>query len=150
PQVLILPVLDNRAIVMVRVYRPLIADNTLELPAGGANENELPVEAAAREFREETGIFIDDINRFEMLPPLIHMPRSPILPYVFQIHLTQQEYDQRKDHDHEILGVEFFSYDEILQKIERGEIYVGLQIAIMARFLLQHQIIKPLTVQDTI
>jgi len=150
PQVLILPILDNKAIVMVRVYRPVIADNTLELPAGGANENELPVETAVREFHEETGILVSDLNRFQMLPPLIHMPRSPVLPYIFQIHLAQQEYDLRKGHDHEISDVEYFSYNEIFHKIERGEIYIGLQIAILVRFLLQHQIIKPPDVQDTI
>src|SRR3990172_493227 len=82
PQVLILPIVDNKAIVMVRVDRPVIADITLELPAGGAKDNESPVEAAAREMVEETGIVVTDLNRFNMLPPLIHMPRSPILPYI--------------------------------------------------------------------
>ncbi|OFZ54378.1 MAG: hypothetical protein A2328_02670 [Bdellovibrionales bacterium RIFOXYB2_FULL_36_6] len=77
-----------------------------------------------------------------MLPPLIHMPRSPVLPYIFQIHLTQQEFDLRGDHDHEIAGVECFSFNEILQKIERGEIYIGFQIAIIARYFIHSQIIK--------
>jgi ADP-ribose pyrophosphatase len=142
PQVLILPIIDNRAIVMVRVCRPVIADNTLELPAGGTNGGELPGEAAARELCEETGILVSDLNRFQMLPPLVHMARSPILPYIFQIHLTQQEYDFKKDHDHEISGVECLSYKEILQKIERGEIYIGFQIAIIVRYFIYNQIIK--------
>ena len=138
PQVLILPVVDNKAIVMVRVYRPVIADITLELPAGGAKDNESPVEAAARELAEETGIVISDINRFEMLPPLIHMPRSPILPYIFQIDVTQQEYNLRKEHDNDVTGVECFSFDELLKKIANGEIYIGFHIAIIARFLIQN------------
>jgi 8-oxo-dGTP pyrophosphatase MutT (NUDIX family) len=143
PQVQILPIVENRAIVMVRVYRPVVADNTLELPAGGIhNQDEPPAKAAAREFREETGILISDQNRFEMLPPLIHMTRSPLLPYVFQIQLTQHEYDSRKNHDHEISDVECFSYKEILQKIGRGEIYVGLQIAVIMRHFIYNQIIK--------
>jgi 8-oxo-dGTP pyrophosphatase MutT (NUDIX family) len=142
PQVLILPILDNRAIVMVRVYRPVIADNTLELPAGGTNGDELPVEAAVREFREETGILVSDLNRFQMLPPLVHLARSPILPYIFQIHLAQHEYDLRKDHDHEISDVACFSYKEVLQKIERGELYMGLQIAVIMRYFICNQIIK--------
>jgi ADP-ribose pyrophosphatase len=150
PQVLILPIVENKSIVMVRAYRPVIADNTLELPAGGANKDELPVEAVARELLEETGILVSDLNRFQMLPPIIHMPRSPVLPYVFQVHLSQREYDLKKDHDHEISGVENFSFNEIFQKIERGEIYIGLQIAIILRFFLQHQIIKPPEVQDII
>lgn len=142
PQVLILPIVDNNAIVMVRVDRPVVADITLELPAGGAKDSESPVEAAARELAEETGILVSDLNRFNILPPLIHMPRSPILPYIFQVHLAQQEYDLRKDHDHEITGVECFSFNEILQKIERGEIYIGLQIAILLRYFIHNQIVK--------
>ena len=142
PQVQILPIVENRAIVMVRVFRPVVADSTLELPAGGIqSQNELPIEAAAREFREETGILITDPNRFEMLPPLIHMTRSPLLPYVFQVRLTQQEYDSRKDHDHEISDVVYFSFKEILEKIKSGEIYVGLQISVIMRYFICNQII---------
>lgn len=58
PQVLILPIVDNNAIVMVMVDRPVVADITLEIPDGGAKDNESPVEAAARELAEETGISI--------------------------------------------------------------------------------------------
>ena len=36
PQVIILPVVDNDSIVMVKVKRPVINDETLELPAGSA------------------------------------------------------------------------------------------------------------------
>jgi ADP-ribose pyrophosphatase len=142
PQVQILPIVENRAIVMVRVFRPVVADSTLELPAGGIqNKNELPAEAAAREFREETGILVTDSNRFEMLPPLMHMTRSPLLPYVFQVRLTLQEYNLRKDHDDEISDVVCFSYKEILEKIKCGEIYVGLQIAVIMRYFICNQII---------
>ncbi len=142
PQVQILPIVENKSIVMVRVNRPVIADSTLELPAGGTNGDELPVSAAVRELHEETGILISDLNRFQMLPPLVHMARSPILPYIFQVHLAQQEYDIRMDHDHEILGIECFSYKEVLQNIERGEICIGPQIAIIMRYFLCNQIIK--------
>ncbi|MCX6702830.1 MAG: NUDIX hydrolase [Candidatus Wolfebacteria bacterium] len=142
PQVIILPILDNRAIVMVRVYRPVIADNTLELPAGGASRNELLVSAAVREFREETGILISDLKRFQMLSPLVNMARSPTLPCIFQVHLVQQEYDLRMDHDHEVSSVECFSYKKVLQKIEQGEIYMGLQIAVIMRYFISNQIIK--------
>jgi len=142
-QVQILPIVENKSIVMVRVYRPVIADNTLELPAGGiSNQDELPVAAAAREFREETGISISDLKRFQKLPPLIHTTRSPVLPYVFQIHINKKEYDLRKDHDHEISSVECFSYKDILKKIEQGEICIGPQIAVIARYFICNKIIK--------
>ena len=142
PQVLVLPIVDEKAIVMVRVYRPVIADNTLELPAGGINGKETPVAAAARELREETGISLVNLDRFQMLPPLVHMVRSPTLPYIFQVNLSQREYDLRGEHDHEIADVESFSFKEVLKKIEQGELYVGLQIAVIMRCFICNRIIK--------
>ena len=56
---------------MVRVRRPVIADNTLELPAGGVRMDESPIEAACRELSEETGIEISDLNRFDAQAPMV-------------------------------------------------------------------------------
>jgi len=140
PQVMILPIVDNKSVVMIRVYRPIIDDITLEIPAGGTQENETPIEAAIREFKEETGITITDKNRFEMLPPLVHMPRSPRLPYYFQVHLSEDEFNNRTAHDGEIDSVECFEFTEVLRKIIRGEIFIGLQIAVITRYLLQSSI----------
>lgn len=140
-QVIILPIVENKSIVMVHVYRPVLADNTLELPAGGAhNQDELPAEAAAREFREETGILVSDLSRFQMLHPLIHIIRNPLLPYIFQIQLTQQEYDTRQDHDDEISSVGCFEFKEVLAKILNGEIFIGLQVAIITRYLMKNAV----------
>jgi ADP-ribose pyrophosphatase len=140
PQVIVLPVVDNKAIVMVRVFRPVIADTTLELPAGGVEKNEAPVEAAMREFREETGIRINDKNRFRMLPPLIHTMRSPCLPYYFHVHLTKDEYNSRSAHDEETESVEYLEFSEILKRIIKGEIYIGLHIAMISIYLMKNSV----------
>jgi len=139
PQVLILPVVDNSSVVMVRVKRPIIADNALELPAGGAKTNESALLAAQRELCEETGIYVADTNRFKLQAPLILMPRIPDLAHIFQVDLTQKEFDTRSKHDDEILSVECFSFKEALKKIEKNEVYIGYQIAILIRFLLQNR-----------
>jgi 8-oxo-dGTP pyrophosphatase MutT (NUDIX family) len=142
PQVLILPVVDNSSVVIVRVKRPVIVDNTLELPAGGAKLGESSAQAAQRELAEETGIYIADLNRFQLQAPLVLMPRIPELAHIFLIHLTQKEFDGRFKHDDEILSVECFSFQEILEKIANNEIYLGYQIAILMRFLIQkHQVV---------
>lgn len=140
PQTIVLPVVDNKAIIMVRVYRPVVADITYELPAGGAKEGESPTEAAARELSEETGIEILELKRFKILPALIHTLRSPAQPHIFQIDLKLNEYKGRKSHDDEIAEVELFYFDDILKKIITGEIYVGFHIAIIVRYFLQNQI----------
>ena len=136
PQVVILPVVDNHSIVMVKVKRAVIADNVLELPAGGAKENEAPLEAAVREFQEETGIKIDRIDRFQLLPPIAISPnRYPILPWIYQIDILKQEFDTRDPHDDEVVSVECFTFEEVKEKIIQGEIYVSLPLAIVSRFL---------------
>ena len=117
PQVAVLPIIENRAIVMVRVKRRVLADITLEVPAGGTKENESPLEAVARELAEETGIEINDLRRFEMLSPLAITPRSPCLPYIFQIYITQKEYDCRKSYDDEVVSVECIQFEDLLKMI---------------------------------
>jgi len=37
PQIVVLPVVERRAVVMIRARRPVIDDTTLELPAGAGN-----------------------------------------------------------------------------------------------------------------
>ena len=136
PQVVILPVVDNRVIVMVRVKRPVMADNVLELPAGGAEENETPLDAAAREFYEETGVKIDRLDRFQLLPSIAISPnRYPVLPWIYQIDISKQEFDKRDPHDDEVVSVEYFIFEEVKEKIIQGEIYVSLPLAIVSRFL---------------
>lgn len=137
PQVIVLPVVANHSFVMVRVKRPIIADIPLELPAGNLEENESALRAGAREMAEETGIEIKDLHRFKMLPPVAHSPnRNPQLFYVYQISLTQQEYDQRNSHDDEISSVECLHFDDVIKMIIHGEIYVSIPVAVISRFLL--------------
>lgn len=140
PQVIILPVVDNKYIVMVRVKRPVIADATLELPAGGISHDETPFEGAAREMHEETGIQIET-HRFKPLIPLSNSPnRNPHLIHIFKVKISQSEYEHRKDHDHEIDNVGMFRFDEIREMITDGQIFVGVPLAVLGRFLLEQAI----------
>lgn len=45
----------NESILLVEQYRPAVKRKTLEIPAGAINNGEKPVNAAIREFKEETG-----------------------------------------------------------------------------------------------
>lgn len=140
PQVIVLPVVEGKAIVMVRVKRPVIDDTTLELPAGGSEEGEVPEQSAARELAEEAGILISDLARFVPMPPLAAAPnRMPRLLYVFRIHLSQQEFDQRRAHDHEVESVELVPIDEAVRLMTTGGIYVAIPIAIIGMYVLSQQ-----------
>ena len=135
PQVIVLPVVEGRGIVMVRVTRPVLGDATLELPAGGAEQDEDPALAAARELAEEAGIAVST-NRMVPMPPLAVSPnRMPKLVYVFRVDLKQQEFDNRTPHDDEIESVELVPLDRAAEMIATGKIYVAVPAAIIGAYL---------------
>lgn len=137
PQVVVLPVLGETSIIMVRVKRPLIGDFPLELPAGDSTQEETPRQAAMREFREETGISIDEPHRFVPVLPISEMPgRMPVLLSIFRVDVSQTEFSSRLPHDDEIISVEAIAFTEITRKIVNGEIYLSSPMAIISRYLL--------------
>ena len=136
-QVIVLPVVEENSIVMVRVKRSIINDSPLELPAGGAEVNESPIQAAHRELFEETGIMIENPKRFKLLPPMANSPnRNPLLMYIFMVNITRPEYDNRQHHDNEISAVECFSLDAVKRMMVNNEIYVSVPIAIIGRYIM--------------
>jgi len=136
PQVIVLPIVADRAVVMVRVKRPVLDDTTLELPAGGSEQAETPEDGAARELAEETGIAVPP-SRLVPMPPLSVSPnRMPKLVYVFRIDLTQHEYDCRGPHDDEVEKVELVQFDDAAHMIATGRIYVAVPVAVIGTYLM--------------
>ena len=54
---------EEGGVVLVRQWRQPLGDFTLELPSGGVDAGEDPLEAARRELREETGYGAGDLRR---------------------------------------------------------------------------------------
>lgn len=137
PQVVVLPIVNRESIIMVRVKRPLINDNPLELPAGDSLSHEAPVEAGRRELAEETGIYIDALERFRPAISISEMPgRMPVLLSIFTIELSIDEFTDRKSFDHEeITTVELLPITVIIDKIIAGDIYLSSPMAILSRFI---------------
>lgn len=136
PQVIVLPIVEERAVVMVRVRRPVIGDATLELPAGCSEAGEMPEAGAARELAEETGIRVDP-QRLVPMPPLAASPnRIPNLLYVYRVDLGLTEFDGRGPHDDEVVEVELLPLDDVVRRIANGSIYVALPVAVIGAYLL--------------
>jgi 8-oxo-dGTP pyrophosphatase MutT (NUDIX family) len=136
--VAVLPVV-NDSIVMVRVNRPVVGDETLELPAGGVEIGEAPASAAARELAEETGIQVLDSSRYVPMAPIaVSSTRMPKLSYVFRVEVTEHEFAARHPHDNEIHSVERIAIGQLPGMMARGEIYVSVPLAILGIFLTSH------------
>jgi 8-oxo-dGTP pyrophosphatase MutT (NUDIX family) len=138
PQVIVLPIVEKCAVVMVRAKRPVLDDCTLELPAGCSEpeRGESPAAGCARELAEETGIVVD-AKRLIPMPPLAASPnRMPVLVYAFRVDLTQEEFDRRGKHDEEIESVELIELDEAVRMIASGAIYVAIPVAMIGTYLM--------------
>jgi ADP-ribose pyrophosphatase len=132
----VLPVVDDGSVVMVRAKRPVIADMSLELPAGAVDEEEDPAAAAARELGEETGIEISDLERFAAMAPIAVSPnRTPMLSYVFRVDVSEREFAERKPHDAEIHSVLQVAISDLPRMMQSGEIYVSVPLAVLGIFL---------------
>ena len=137
-QVIVLPIVDGRAVIMVRAKRPILADATLELPAGSVQSNETAQEGAAREFFEETGIHAD-VHRFIPLLPMSNSPnRNPELIYIYQLNLEQAEFNNRRSHDREIEAVHLYSFEEVRNLILKGRIFISVPLAILGIYFLKN------------
>ena len=136
-QVIVLPLLENKSVVMPKVFRKILGGAVWELPAGGVQKNENPEEAALRELREETGISITDISRLIPENTLAVSPnRLPMFPSIYSINVSGNEFDSRSKHDDEVESVDYFSINEIKAMIETGEIFTSITLAILGRFIL--------------
>lgn len=137
PRVIVLPVVEDSAVVMVRRRRSAVADFPLDLPAGAVMPGESAQEAAARELARDTGVRVPVPDRFIPLPPIAGSPgRNPLLCNVLQVDITHDEVLTRADHDEDILGVEILDYRQAARLLNQGGIYAAAPMAVLGRHLL--------------
>lgn len=105
-------------IVMIRQWRPGAEGEILELPAGGINPGEEPMDAAVRELREETGALCDEAKPLLMIQPSpayndekVHMFYCKVTGYT-ELALDENEY----------VTIERYSLDELIGMIMNREI----------------------------
>mgnify|MGYP000147311620 CR=1 FL=1 len=141
--VIVLPVVEKNKVVIVGVKRPILGKISNELPAGYVEDSEGPLEAAARELCEETGIIINDLSRFIEKPPIYVLPsRIPCATFIYTVFITYDEFINRKQHDAEIEHVTLLSYEQYLNMLKRGEVNVAIVIGLISNFFLEKFILK--------
>jgi ADP-ribose pyrophosphatase len=126
--IILVPVDAQGQVYFIRQYRPPAELELLELPAGTLEPGEPPVEAAAREIREETGMAAEnlkEIGSFYLAPGY-----STELMHVF-LATGLSESPLEADAD-EFLSVEKLSSAEAMRLAESGQILDAKSLAALA------------------
>ncbi|NLW56976.1 MAG: NUDIX hydrolase [Firmicutes bacterium] len=114
----VIPLLDTGETLLVKQYRYALGRVTLEIPAGKIDPGETPSACAARELREETGLFggeLEPVGSFVTTPGFTNE----------EIHLFLSRHSSRgaavPDQD-ELLNLVLLPCDEVFARIMDGRI----------------------------
>jgi len=123
--VILVPVDDEGQMYFVRQYRHAAQLDLLELPAGTLEKDEPPVEAAAREIREETGMAaktLKEIGSFYLAPGY----SSELMHVFLATGLVHDPLDPDAD---EYLSLEKMPVDQALRLAESGQMQDAKSLA---------------------
>lgn len=116
---------DNK-VVLTKQYRHPLRENVLVLPGGAVEEGEDALEAAKREFEEETGFTAEGLQWLGRYSP---GPNSNVIANLF----FTRDFRQKGGFDKsETISVEFMDFKTLLQRVLSGECFdSALSIAVM-------------------
>lgn len=127
----IIPLLEDKRVLLVRQYRYAVGKDLLEIPAGTCDEGETPEDCARRELREETGFTCDDMQKILDCYVAPGYSTEKIHFYLARkLRRTQQDPDED-----ERISLESVSISEALAKIRNGQICDGKTICALFRTL---------------
>ncbi len=120
----VVPLLDDKTVVMELQYRHAVGEYLLEIPAGTMEPGELPLDCAKRELEEETGFTAKrmiELGRIHILPAY-----SDEITHVYVARgLTPAR--QRLDKD-EIIEIVHYPFEQTLTMIADGLITDALTV----------------------
>ena len=127
--VAVIPILPDGRVIMERQFRYAHNRVVLEIPAGKLDsKDEIPLEAAKRELREETGAVAEKIVFLGEIAP------SPaLISEIIYLYMAEGiSFGERELDEDEFLDVEYIHIDELYKMVMNGEITDGkTQIAIL-------------------
>ena len=130
------PMLNQREIVLIKQYRHAIREFIWEIPAGTLDPHESPINCAKRELIEEIGYSADGWHQLGTITPLPGYSNERI--HIF-LASDLKPAEQHLDED-EMINVKVVKFDEALKMILAGEISDGKTIS--GLFLASHWLTK--------
>lgn len=125
----IVPIIQDRDVVLVRQYRYAVATDLLEVPAGTMEQGETPEECAVRELEEETGFRCKEIEKILEFFPVPGYSTEKIHVYIAK-GLSQSKMNTEDD---EQISVEILPMENALEKVRSGEIHDAKSICALFR-----------------
>lgn len=139
-EVIILPIIDNKYFLTIKAIRKILKKTLYEFPAGSLNLNEKPLDAAKREFSEETGIKILKNNKFIKMKDVYQIPnRTKKTVYVYVAHISMSQIN-KKFKSKEVSRLEIMSIKKIFYLIKNGKFNTSVPLAILLQYLLTKKI----------
>ena len=123
---LVVAVTPDRQVVLVRQWKQGVRRITLELPGGVIDDGETPVEAGARELREETGFAarsLEPLGSFD-----VDASKAASQGYVFLARDAERLHEPEA-HEMETPEVVLVPLSSLPGLIDRGEICGGTSVA---------------------
>lgn len=126
----ILPITTDHKIVVIHQFRPSLKKWLLELPAGTIEDNEAPLDCAARELEEETGYSAQEWIELGQVTPLAGFCDE--IQYLYVAKQLSKTARYACDDD-EVIEVLKLTIEELEQKIIEGEISDSKTIACLSK-----------------
>ena len=126
----ILPIREDRSILIIRQFRPSLNKWLLELPAGTIEVGEDPSTCAQRELEEETGYRANELIALGTVTPMAGFCDE--IQHLYVAHGVISS-NQLTCDDDEVIEVMFLSLEQIEQKIISGDISDAKTIACISK-----------------
>jgi ADP-ribose pyrophosphatase len=122
PSVVLLPMTDDRHVILVKQYRHSIRRHTWELPAGSLDPGESAESAAARECEEEIALVPRQLERLQGLFPAPGFCDEELIFFrAWDLVPPAPDSPHKPDEDEDI-QVEVFTVADAQAMVARGEI----------------------------